>query len=173
MLLHLLLLAAPWPGVVINPAPAPRLTLQLRPVTGQPVFQQPVPQAIPSPPIRSETTDLPGSAVAPAPHTQNRADDRAEPALTSPPLLRLPAGTMDAISEQPLQSAPFDPRLRRQLNAVRRERVPPPRDFIETSEAGSLAPQQLRVGDHCFLYREKDALDEDSFDVWSPVQCPP
>lgn len=176
LLLHLLLIAAPlppWSAVVINPASAPRLTLKLSPETGQPVFQRPAPEAIPSPSIRSETTDLPVSAVAPAPHTQNRADERAEPAFTSPPLLRLPAGTMDAISEQPLQSAPFDPRLRRQLNAVRSERQRPPRDFIETGEAGSLAPQPLRVGDHCFLYREKDALDEDSFDVWSPVQCSP
>ena len=181
LLLHLLLLVVPWQLTSTPPesAPLPLLSLQLHPaVFERTVSAQPAPeqhasgQIVVSGTATTPAAEMPTVSPLPAPNPlQTRSDDRAEPAFTSPPLLRLPAGTMDAISEQPLQRAPFDPRLRRQLNAVRSERPELQRDFIETGEAGSLAPQQLRVGEHCFLYSEKDALDEDSFDVWSPVTC--
>ncbi|PHS65027.1 MAG: hypothetical protein COB09_04435 [Thalassobium sp.] len=176
LLLHLLLLAAPLQRAVqpTELMPVLRLSLQAAlPVQTVPDNEPPqrVPEQSAIPAAENPATE---NSAAPAPAVLNNAQESsesAEPQLTSPPLLRLPAGTMDAISEQPLQSAPFDPRLRRQLNAVRSERQRPQRDFIESGEAGSLAPQPLRVGDHCFLFSEKDALDEDSFDVWSPVNC--
>jgi hypothetical protein len=176
LLLHLLLLAAPLQRAVqpTELMPVLRLSLQAAlPVQTVPDNKphQHLPEQPATPAAENPATE---NSTAPAPAVPDKAQETsesAEPQLTSPPLLRLPAGTMDAISEQPLQSAPFDPRLRRQLNAVRSERQRPQRDFIESGEAGSLAPQPLRVGDHCFLFSEKDALDEDSFDVWSPVNC--
>ena len=169
LLLHLLLLAAPLQRAAQPTELMPVLSLQLQSALPVPTVPDNEPlQRVPEQPATPAAENPAAPAV---PDKAQETSESAEPQLTSPPLLRLPAGTMDAISEQPLQSAPFDPRLRRQLNAVRSERQRPQRDFIESGEAGSLAPQPLRVGDHCFLFSEKDALDEDSFDVWSPVNC--
>ena len=174
LLLHLLLLAAPLQRAVqpTELMPVLRLSLQAAlPVQTVPDNKphQHLPEQPATPAAENPATENPAAPAVP--NKARETSESAEPQLTSPPLLRLPAGTMDAISEQPVQSAPFDPRLRRLLDAVRSERPELQRDFIESGEAGSLAPQQLRVGEHCFLYSEKDALDEDSFDVWSPVNC--
>ncbi len=188
LLLHLLLLAAPLQRAAQPTELMPVLSLQLQsalPVQTVPDNEPPQrePEQLATPAAENPATENP---AAPAPAVLNNAQETsgsAEPLFTSPPLLRLPAVNIDADwgaewdapSEPPgaqsLKAVPFDPRLRRQLDAVRSERPEPQRDFIETGEAGSLAPQPLRVGDHCFLYSEKDALDEDSFDVWSPVTC--
>ena len=193
LLLHLLLLAVPLQRAAKPSELMPVLSLQLQsalPVPTVPdneplqrVPEQPATPAAENPAAENPATENP---AAPAPAVLNNAQETSESAeslLISPPLLRLPAVNIDADwgaewdapSEPPgaqsLKAVPFDPRLRRQLDAVRSERPEPQRDFIETGEAGSLAPQPLRVGDHCFLYSEKDALDEDSFDVWSPVTC--
>ncbi|UXD86086.1 hypothetical protein [Thalassolituus hydrocarboniclasticus] len=190
LLLHLLLLAAPLQRAVQPTKLMPVLSLQLQPALPvQTVSDNQPPQRVPeqpaTPAAENPTTETPAAPAVPDKARETSA--KTEPQLTSPPLLRLPAGNMgedwgvrwdaewDAHSEpsgaQSLKAVPFDPRLRRQLDAVRSEQPEPQRDFIETGEAGSLAPQQRRVGDHCFLYSEKDALDEDSFDVWSPVTC--
>lgn len=176
LLLHLLLLAAPLQRAVQPTKLMPVLSLQLQPALPvQTVSDNQPPQRVPEQPATpAAETPATENSVAPAPAVLNNAQETsesAEPLFTSPPLLRLPAGNMDADWGAELKTVPFDPRLRRQLDAVRSERPEPQRDFIETGEAGSLAPQQRRVGDHCFLYSEKDALDEDSFDVWSPVTC--
>jgi len=188
LLLHLLLLAVPMQQAAKPSELVPVLSLQLQsalPVQTVPDNEPPqrVPEQPATPAAETPATENP---AAPAPAVLNNAQETsesAEPLFISPPLLRLPAVNIDADwgaewdapSEPPgaqlLKAVPFDPRLRRQLDAVRSERPEPQRDFIETGEAGSLAPQPLRVGDHCFLYSEKDALDEDSFDVWSPVTC--
>jgi len=184
LLLHLLLLAAPLQRAAQPTELMPVLSLQLQsalPVPTVPDNEPPqrVPEQLAMPAAENPATE---NSAAPAPAVLNNAQETsesAEPLLISPPLLRLPAVNMDAEWDAPseppgaqsLKAVPFDPRLRRQLDAVRSERPEPQRDFIETGEAGSLAPQPLRVGDHCFLYSEKDALDEDSFDVWSPVTC--
>tara|TARA_Y100000815_G_scaffold254497_1_gene260586 strand:- start:259 stop:879 length:621 start_codon:yes stop_codon:yes gene_type:complete len=188
LLLHLLLLAAPLQRAAQPTELMPVLSLQLQSALPVPTIpdnepSQRVPEQPATPAAESPATENP---AAPAPAVLNNAQETSESAeslLISPPLLHLLAADMDADwgvewdapSEPPgaqsLKAVPFDPRLRRQLDAVRSERPEPQRDFIETGEAGSLAPQPLRVGDHCFLYSEKDALDEDSFDVWSPVTC--
>lgn len=181
LLLHLLLLAAPLQRAVQPTKLMPVLSLQLRSALPVPTVPdneplQHVPEQPATPAAENPATENPATenSVAPAPAVLNNAQETsesAEPLFISPPLLRLPAGNMDADWGAELKTVPFDPRLRHQLDAVRSERPEPQRDFIETGEAGSLAPQQRRVGDHCFLYSEKDALDEDSFDVWSPVTC--
>lgn len=176
LLLHLLLLAAPLQRAAQPTELMPVLSLQLQsalPVPTVPDNEPPqrVPEQLAIPAAKNPATE---NSAAPAPAVLNNAQETsesAEPLFISPPLLRLPAVNMDADWGAELKTVPFDPRLRRQLDAVRSERPEPQRDFIETGEAGSLAPQPLRVGDHCFLYSEKDALDEDSFDVWSPVTC--
>ena len=188
LLLHLLLLAAPLQRAAQPTELMPVLSLQLQsalPVPTIPDNEPPqrVPEQPATPAAETPATENP---AAPAPAVLNDAQETSESAeslLISPPLLRLPAVNIDADwgaewdapsgppGAQSLKAMPFDPRLRRQLDAVRSERPELQRDFIETGEAGSLAPQPLRVGDHCFLFSEKDALDEDSFDVWSPVSC--
>lgn len=188
LLLHLLLLAAPLQRAAQPTELMPVLSLQLQSALPVPTVpdNEPLQRVPEQPAIPAAENPATENPAAPAPAVLNNAQETsesAEPLFISPPLLRLPAVNIDADwgaewdapSEPPgaqsLKAVPFDPRLRRQLDAVRSERPEPQRDFIETGEAGSLAPQPLRVGDHCFLYSEKDALDEDSFDVWSPVTC--
>jgi len=194
LLLHLLLLAAPLQRAAKPSELMPVLSLQLQsalPVPTVPDNEPPqrVPEQLAMPAAENPATE---NSAAPAPAVLNNAQETsesAEPLFTPPPLRRLPAANMGedwgvrwdaewgAVREpsgaHPPRTAPFDPRLRRQLDALRSERRQPQRAFIERSDNATLAPQPLRVGDHCFLYSEKDALDEDSFDVWAPAECPP
>ena len=67
----------------------------------------------------------------------------------------------------------FDPRLRRALQHVRDQ---PPgaksaTNVIQRRPLPGANRSFIRVGDHCFIHEEADALDEDDFQRWSPQDC--
>lgn len=69
--------------------------------------------------------------------------------------------------------AVFDPQLRHRLQQARRERAPVRQSgTVQRFDYGS-GQEMIRVGEHCFLFTAADALDENSYDIWSPESCPP
>lgn len=69
--------------------------------------------------------------------------------------------------------AVFDPQLRHRLEQARRDRAPVRQSgTVQRFDYGS-GQEMIRVGEHCFLFTAADALDENSYDIWSPESCPP
>lgn len=45
------------------------------------------------------------------------------------------------------------------------------REAVQRFDYGS-GQEMIRVGEHCFLFTAADALNENSYDIWSPESCP-
>ena len=116
----------------------------------------------------------PQSIAAPSNVQQSIVSRRPKPQPAVTPLNRQLPNDLDF--EQPATGSVFAPRLGQALQQQRRERAA--RESAHTAErqpdVQALPGDNLyfvRSGKHCFLHQPADPLDEDSFDIWSPVAC--